>query len=253
MNNLINTDWIVLNHGEPLAKIALDDQATPEDIREAFLASGYAESVQDAMGEFGIKQTLADVKARFYVAAVRRTDLAKQIQSEIEQKVTASVATANDTYNENLLSKMLLAVEAESKNFFPETSAFKGALVQAFKKAGIENGKQIVEETFLNHGLEFFKNTLSKAAQWASFSPEAMKEIEASVHGMGHRDVEYGDENEQTPSGRSASTGYTPPGRGTPLTTYGQGSASQRVAANAEDTDLKNRYKGSLRGIRRGR
>lgn len=242
-----NPHWLILSKGEPVGKIALLDQETPEDIREAFCADAYADSLTETIASDDPKAVFENVRARFYHSMVRKADALQQIEKETETKVTGRLAEANDKYNEKLMGNMLLAVKADAKNFFADPNPFKAALIHEFKKAGVANAQDIVEETFLNHAESFFKRTLDKAAEWNSFAPEAMQQIQASIEGAGHRSASYDQEELR----REAATETGAPRRGVPLTTYGGRQPAQKVVEAAAASDQKDHYRSVIRGIRR--
>lgn len=247
-----NPHWLVLANGEPYAKIALADQENPEVVREAFTSETYATGLKESIEsvEGGHKEVLKNVKARYYHAMARKAALVQAIQAETEQKVTANLATANDSYNEKLAANMMLVVKADAKNFFPEVSPYKAAMVHAMKAAGIENGEEIVEDAFLNHFEAEMKRVMDKAAEWSTYTPEAMKELTASIEGMGHRTPEY--DQEEARHEVAASANSQVPSRGVPLTTYmGNKPTTRQASAQGEGGGLKDHYRGVMKGIRR--
>jgi hypothetical protein len=254
--------WLLMADQDPFAKICLADQQNPEMIRQAFCADSYADTVLANAKKLGLMPVLADVKARFYHAQIFKSQLSQRLTKKITAKVEKRVATANDKYAEKVQRLMHLVVKAAATNFFKDPDTFKSAMVQSMRAAGVENPKPLVEKLFLEHAPSWFKTVLAKANDWATYNPDAMKQIRASIEDMGVREVDYdtattaaSDARDQARHAVASSSNEMP--AGVPLATQGMHSASmgptRTVVAQADEETLRQQYRDRLRGLRHSR
>lgn len=253
--------WMLIANGDPYAKICLSDQQQPEMIRQAFCADSYADTVLANAKKLGLLPVLADVKARFYHAQIFKSQLSQQLTKTITAKVEKRVATANDKYAERTAGLMELVVKGAATNFFKDPDPFKAAMVAAFRAAGVENPKPIVEKLFLEHAPSWFKVVQTKATEWATYNQDAMKQIRAAIDDMGVRDVDYDTPRTAASDARDQARAAVAQGSempaGVPLSTQGTYShsvaPSRAVAAQADDDKLREQYRNRLRGLRHSR
>jgi hypothetical protein len=252
--------WVVFNNGDPLCKISLSSQENPEDVRENFISEGYQGNLLESIRELATAskptspiEVLSQVGAKFYYAAVQKSKLAEMIKAQESKRVTERLASANDSYNDQLHQNMTMVVTAHAKNFYKEPDAFKVELVTSLKKAGIEAdvAAGIVESAFLNSAPAWFNRVIAKAKEYCAYTPEALKEIKAALEDAGQKEVDY-DASEELAVERTkvASTESRKPSAGVPLTTNYRTSVK---TASSDRGEFGDRVRSSIASLRRGR
>jgi len=246
-----NPHYLVLHQGEPVAKIALQDQPMPEDHRAPFLDPKYVRTLTGSIERIGLGEALSLSNARLYAAQANRSALAQQMKKEAQADMDQAHRTRLANLHDNLLNTVALAITASNKNIILE-NPLKEALVNNMRKAGItERGAvQIVENAFQERGMEYFQTLTAKAAEWLGLSPEAYKEIAAmvSTSNYAHPDdivsnYDYEDENDI----REAEEVITTVPRNVPIRPVASKQERQQGARTASTSSYEEMAK-SLRG-----
>lgn len=254
-----NPHWVLFNHGDPVAKIELSAQENPEDARESFISEAYGEGLLENIRELAAAKTpvsplqvLATIKAKFYHSAIRKNELAKQIEAETREAVTSKIARANDSYNDTFLSNMELTVAKQAKNLYAEPEPFKVGLIGAIKKAGVEETAaiKIVEDAFLADVPAWFDRVVAKAKEYCAKTPETLQEIRAELGLSGQRQVDYSEADVTAERSTVAAVANRRPSAGIPLPTYATTTTEARTASAGPGADYAKRVRSNLQGIR---
>jgi hypothetical protein len=231
--------WVVLAEGKPLAEINLADQENPEKIKKAFVTDEYAQALVQNAKRMPIKQLLAAVRARPYVATVKSTEIFASIDKRYKQESHEAFQKKAAGYRDDLSSMMMIVAEGQRKNFIME-SPLKEALFQQLKKAGVQNPVPAIEAAFKAAFPEHLESMLKQAQKWMDLSAEAMAEIRESIMDMPSREVAA---IALPPGARVAATKGVPSSAGNvPLSTATAGGSPTERTAEAEKEDLKKTF-----------
>ena len=182
-----NPHYLVLHKGEPVAKIALQDQEMPEDHRGPFLSEKYVRTLQGSIERVGMADTLQNVNAKVYAAAASRGKIADEMKTAAKSEMDAAFRNNVANLQDNLLNTVTLAIDASVKNVILE-NPLKEALVVSMRKAGVsERGAvEIVESAFREKGTEYFQSLARTAEEWMGMPDEAYKSITSMVSTAGY-------------------------------------------------------------------
>lgn len=172
--------WAVFASGQPVAEIRLSDQHNPADIRALFLSHSYAETVKKACAKDGLQTTLEGIKARPYAVAMERSDVVAQLRETMEAENADSLREKQAEAAHDLMSAIGLVLTAMNKGVLV-SNPLKTALYAALSNIGVASPVQTVEAAFDEAGPTFFETAIDQAREWASFNPEAYKQIEDSI------------------------------------------------------------------------
>ena len=176
-----NPSWSVFAAGQPLAEVRLSDQPNPADIRALFLSQGYAETVKKACAQDGLQKTLEGISARPYAVAMERSDVVAQLRETMEAEQADSLREKQAEAAQDLMSALGLVLTAMQKGVLV-SNPLKTALYEALANVGVAAPVPTVEAVFDETGPAFFETAINQAREWASYSPEAYHQIEASVN-----------------------------------------------------------------------
>ena len=177
-----NPHYLVLHKGEPVAKIALQDQEMPEDHRGPFLSEKYVRTLTGSIERVGMADTLQNVNAKIYAASASRGHIADEMKKAAKAEMDGAFRNNIANLQDNLLNTITLAIDASVKNVILE-NPLKEALVVGMRKAGVsERGAvEIVESAFHEKGTEYFQSLAQTAEEWMGMPDEAYKSITSMV------------------------------------------------------------------------
>lgn len=178
-----NPHWVVFADGNPVAKIALQDQARPDEIKELFIKSSYKRSVKEAVAKMGIKEVLPSLKAKLYAETVRKNKMIAGLRGAERKKLAREFEARNAKMQESFLENIDLVLEAMQKNFILE-NPLKDALFTGMKAAGVHDPLRIIKNAFSKEGRAFFDTVIKKATEWGGMSKAARAELAQTVAGM---------------------------------------------------------------------
>jgi len=197
-----NPHWNVLYEGTPLARIELQSQDKPMELRELFTTAKYREATIGAMQRFGIGVALTTQKAHYYVAQANQAEQLKKASRRLKKASAKKLQAERDQYASNLFELIQIAAQAIDKNMFPEAGhPIKEAMADSLAEAGAHNPVAIVEDTFADGIFDsYVRNVLAKAQEFAELDPAELRGQIRMIQGA----------TQQEPSTvRSASSGRT--------------------------------------------
>jgi hypothetical protein len=187
-----NPHYTVMVKGEPVAKIALQDQTLPQDQHDLFLQDDYPQFVLEGIEQFGLGDTLQSVHARYYAAKAMEgtvaVEMKKAAAAELEVQSKRHVAKIKD----DLSNVASLVIEGSLKNYIVE-NPLRDALVQQVRSAGVDADAAVdlVENAFREAGSQYFTMILNKAEEWMGAPKEAMEHHIKEITGMNYRHPGY--------------------------------------------------------------
>ncbi len=185
---LAGAHWILCANGDPLAKISLKDQDHAEKIAAHFVSADFGRSVLDGISKHGLPATLSAVKAKPYVAVVdQRKEIATakaKLAASAEESLRQKVAGLKTRY----VDCIGLALVASANNVLLDNPV-KDILVAALADLGVPEqvSASLVDDAWFTKGKDYVASLLDKAEEWSNTTPEAFKEIQAMVEGVGKR------------------------------------------------------------------
>jgi len=183
-----NPHWVVFADGEPLAKIALADQDSPDKIRKIFATADYAQSFIDILKKVPLVSILASCKARPYIASVKSTEAFAAVDAKYKADAKTEFQSKAAKYRDDLLSMASLVVEGQRKNFLTE-NPLKDSLFKHMKSAGVQDPVKVIEAAFIESSAQYFEGTLKQAQKWLDYTPEALADIKQAITEMPTREV----------------------------------------------------------------
>jgi hypothetical protein len=246
-----NPHYLVLHAGEPVAKIALQDQAMPEEHRAPFLDDKYVRTLTGSIERIGLGEALKLSNAKIYAAQASRSKIAEEMKKEAKADMDQAFRINLSNLHDNLMNTVALAIDASNKNLILE-NPLKEALVEGMRRSGTsERGAvQIVESAFREKGMEYFQALTAKAQEWLGLSDEAYKEVAAMVSTANYahpEDIDSGynfDDEETLRQAEGEEEPFAMP-KNVPLRTVA--SPQERRTAAAPDSGFEN-IRNDLRG-----
>lgn len=216
-----NPYWNVDIKGQPVARVYLQDQPKPEEIREVFCSADYHKGVSGAIEKVGLKPVLKQIKAHLWANRLHETRFAKQVKAEVEASANAKVVATTKNLMRDLLERVAVVCAGMDKNFYREAgNPLKEALWGELHHFGITNPSQMIEAAFRKGSTKYFETVLDKAIEYMEMEPKALAQVRKAI---GEADVlAPGDETagDQLPDATPASPEEMP-------------TLSQRLAASS--------------------
>lgn len=172
--------WNIIIDGNPVARVYLQDQPQPEEIKPLFLSEQFPQVVQQTVAQFGVQEALASINARYYALDENavRAKVEEEVRKEYEERFQERVLALRNEFKE----AVALALEGMAKNFFQDTdNPLKAALYTELVKAGVDNPTRYIEAAFERSATQFFDVVLDKALELMSKSEEVRREIAAMI------------------------------------------------------------------------
>lgn len=241
-----NPHYTVMVKGEPVAKIALSDQALPPEHSDMFLQDEYPQTVLEGIENFGIQDTLQSVHARYYASKAYEGAVAAKMKEAAMADLAAESRRHIAKVKDDLSNVAALVIEGSLKNYIV-TNPLRDALVQQMRRAGVDADAAVdlVEEAFREAGATYFNTILAKAEEWMGAPKEAMEHHVKEITGMSYRhpgyalaseedDIPEAIEPEEVPQMTTASVPRNVPLRtaGAPAPQARTAEASQNLSGN---------------------
>ena len=249
-----NPHYLVLHQGEPVAKIALQDQPLPEDHRGPFLAEKYTHTLRNSIDRVGLADTLSAVHAKIYAAQGYKSKIANEMKTAAKADMDQAFKVNMANLQDNLLNTITLAIDASVKNVLLE-NPLKESLVLGMRKAGVsERGAvEIIEHSFRDKGPEYFQSLMHKAEEWMGMNDESQRQIAAMVSTSNYvhpadRMSDYSFEDEEELNEGPETVDVVP--RNVPVRAVAsqQEHMSRRTASTNESDDSAETLRNELRG-----
>lgn len=181
----VNPFWNITVHGEPLARIYLQDQDRPDEIKAVFTSAAYGEAVSKASEQVqgGLRQLLADANARFFTLQLDKVEVAQNARdvatAEAKKLITEKLTTLSDRF----LESMATAAIGMDRNFFPGGNPLKLAISLNLQKLGLPVAQaiEVIEASFSDGSADYFKALATKATDLMSMEPVAFDQVRASI------------------------------------------------------------------------
>jgi arsenate reductase-like glutaredoxin family protein len=181
----VNPFWNVTVHGEPLARIYLQDQERPDEIKALFTSPMYGEALAKASEqvEGGLRKLLNDAGARFFTLQLDKAEVAQKAKAaavvEAKKVISERLATLSDRF----LESMATAAIGMDRNFFQGGNPLKHAFAENLNKVGvpIDQAIDIIEASFADGSAEYFKTLAKKASELMAMEPAAFDQLRSSI------------------------------------------------------------------------
>lgn len=177
-----NPYWNVDVKGQPVARVYLQDQPKPEEIREVFCSADYHRGVAGAIEKVGLKPVLKQIKAHLWANRLHETAFARQVKAEVEASATARVVATTKNLMKDLLERVAIVCAGMDKNFYREAgNPLKEALWGELHAFGITNPSPIIEAAFRKGSTKYFETVLSKAVEYMEMEPKALAQVRKAI------------------------------------------------------------------------
>jgi hypothetical protein len=177
-----NPYWNIDVKGQPVARVYLQDQPKPEEIREVFCSADYHRGVAGAVEKVGLKPVLTQIKAHLWANKVHEATFAQKLKREAEAVASSKVTATTENLLKNLLRRVAVVCAGMDKNFYREVgNPLKEALWSEFHRFGIHNPSPIIEAAFRKGSTPYFEAVLNKAVEYMEMSPNALAEIQKAI------------------------------------------------------------------------
>lgn len=177
-----NPYWNVDIKGQPVARVYLQDQPKPEEIREVFCSADYHRGVAGAIEKVGLKPVLKQIKAHLWVNRLHETRFAKQVKAEVEASANAKVVATTKNLMRDLLERVAIVCAGMDKNFYREAgNPLKEALWGELHGFGITNPSPMIEAAFRKGSTKYFETVLDKAIEYMEMEPKALAQVRKAI------------------------------------------------------------------------
>jgi hypothetical protein len=177
-----NPYWNVDVKGQPVARVYLQDQPKPEEIREVFCSADYHRGVAGAIEKVGLRPVLKQIKAHLWANQLHETKFAKQVRAEVEAAAHAKVVATTRNLMRDLLERTAIVCAGMDKNFYREVgNPLKEALWGELHSFGITNPSAIIEAAFKKGSTRYFETVLNKAVEYMEMEPKALAQISKAI------------------------------------------------------------------------
>lgn len=177
-----NPYWNVDIKGQPVARVYLQDQPKPEEIREVFCSADYHKGVAGAIEKVGLRSVFKQIKAHVWANRLHETKFAKQVKAEVEAAANQRVVATTRNLLRNLLERVAVVCAGMDKNFYrDEGNPLKEALWGELHSFGITNPSPIIEAAFRKGSTRYFETVLNKAVEYMEMEPKALAQVRKAI------------------------------------------------------------------------
>ena len=177
-----NPYWNVDIKGQPIARVYLQDQPKPEEIRKVFCSADYHKGVAGAIEKVGLQPVLKQIKAHFWANRLHETSFAKQVRAEVEAASNAKVVATTRNLMKDLLGRVAIVCAGMDKNFYRDVgNPLKEALWGELHGFGITNPSQLIEAAFRKGSTPYFEAVLNKAVEYMEMEPKALAQVQKAI------------------------------------------------------------------------
>jgi len=179
---MANPYWNVDVKGRPVARVYLQDQPKPEEIREVFCSADYHRGVAGAIEKVGLRPVLKQIKAHLWANRLHETNFARQVRAEVEASANARVVATTKNLMKDLLARVAIVCAGMDKNFYREVgNPLKEALWGELHGFGIANPSRMIEAAFRKGSTRYFETVLSKAVEYMEMEPKALAQVRKAI------------------------------------------------------------------------
>ncbi len=187
-----NPHYVVLVDGDPVAKIALADQQISPEHSEMFLDDNYPQFVLEGIENFGLKETLNSVNAKYYAASALEGDIATQMRAAATDDMADLHKASMADLKDKLISTAAVVIEGSMKNYLTD-NPLKDALVRQLGRVSVDENSAIdlVEDAWREAAVDYMTAMLDKAEEWLGAPEEVMAHHIKEITGASYRHPGY--------------------------------------------------------------
>jgi len=177
-----NPYWNIDIKGMPVARVFLQDQPKPEEIRRVFCSADYHRGVSEAIEKAGLLPVLQKLNAKIWANKVEETKLAQRIRRDVEAQASTQVKAVTKNLMRDLLHRIALVCAGMDKNFYHGTgNPLKEALWGEFHRFGIANPSPMIEAAFRRGSTQYFETVIAKAVEYMEMEPKALAQLQKAI------------------------------------------------------------------------
>jgi hypothetical protein len=185
--------YVLLANGHAFGEIHFKDQPGPlsAEYKQMFVdAATYADTMDQCVRKFGLRETMKRSFGKFYAARVSKSALAKKIRAEVTAEITEKNREKLATVKDRFADWFSVALEAFNKGILTrgEGHPVKEEMVKQLAAAKIHPQRAIdmIEAAFRAGGRRFSSNVAARAAEWMAAPAEHQAAIVREVRGADH-------------------------------------------------------------------
>ena len=200
-------------HGEPLARIYLQDQERPDEIKALFTSPMYGEALAKASEqvEGGLRRLLKDANARFFTLQLDKVEVAKNAKTIATTEAKKMISERLATLSNRFLESMATAAIGMDRNFFTGGNPLKHAFAENLQKNGLPLAQavDVIEAAFAEGSAEYFKALAKKATELMAMEPAAFDQLRGAIIDAGAIKPVVDDDGEQRTTTASNDSGMS--------------------------------------------
>jgi hypothetical protein len=183
--NTENPFWNVFYRGTPVARIELQAQEKPMQIREQFLSASYGKAVRQACARFGFVEAFESLNASQYVAKAATAKIIANTSSKIRKAATTVLESERKAMLDNFFNGFKLAMVGFDKNMFPtEGHPIKEILADALAEAGVSDPISVTEDVLASGCVAaYVEACVEKAGTFMQMDPRELSGQAAMITG----------------------------------------------------------------------
>jgi len=195
-----NPHYVVLVDGDPVAKISMADQQLPPEHLSMFLDENYPEFVLEGIENFGLKETLNSVHARYYAASALEGEVASKMREAAVNELEDTRKVAMSDLKDKLISTAAVVIEGSMKNYLTD-NPLKDALILQMGRVSIDENTAVdlIEEAWREAAVDYVTAMLDKAEEWIGAPQEVMDHHIKEITGMSYRHPGYRQADDEIP------------------------------------------------------
>lgn len=200
-----NPHWNVFANGTPLARIELQAQDRPMEIRDFFGTEDYRKATLGAIRSLGVRAAMKTQRATYYVAQANQAAEAKKVQKRLRKAAKRKVQAETGAYANDFINMLLVAHEGFEKNMFlDEGHPIKEAMAASLEDLGASDPISIVEDAF-GDGVfaQYLEVVAAKADQMMQMDPMERRGQIRLIQGSAVQDVDNVPVTASAPSSRT--------------------------------------------------
>jgi len=179
-----NPFWNVMVSGTPVARVQLQSQMAPEEIKAVFVSEDYASDLAEHCEKTGFVETMKKVNAEFWANHTSNAKVAAHYQVEAQTKFEDERKKHLASFKNDFVSCLNIVQAGLTKNFYPEVgNPLKDALFANLTLAGLpeETAVSVIEKSFGEGSPTYFRSLFDKAEEYMSHTKETRAELAKAI------------------------------------------------------------------------
>lgn len=179
-----NPFWNVMVSGTPVARVQLQSQMAPEEIKAVFISEDYASDLAEHCEKTGFVETMKKVNAEFWANHTSNAKVAAHYQVEAQTKFEDERKKHLASFKNDFVSCLNIVQAGLTKNFYPEVgNPLKDALFANLTLAGLpeETAVSVIEKSFGEGSPTYFRSLFDKAEEYMSHTKETRAELAKAI------------------------------------------------------------------------